>query len=276
MTKREVALVAVDALVPDPRQPRKDFGEEALGSLGLSMEAQGQIHPLLAFRRDGQLVILDGERRWRCARALGWDSVEVIVLENALPGMEALEKALASNLQREGLNAMEVARAVGDVLRESGATAKELAGRLGFSGAWMSKLMALLSLPESVQELVRSGALSAAAAYELSRLGDAEAQQQLARIAADGRLSRDAVARRVSAKRNGKSVRTPASSRASRIDVRLPGGARLALIGMKLASIDDLVACLDDVCGRARKARGKMSLQTFLGLLRDEAEGRAS
>ena len=172
--------VSIDDLFPNPKQPRKSFADEALASLSASIRNHGVLLPLVARRATGGLEIIAGERRWRAAQRAGLKEVPVLVRE-AEDG-ESLELALVENLQREDLNAIEVAQAYEQLQGERGWTQEELAQRVGQSRSAVANLMRLLQLPRQVQQQVRDNALSAGHARALLGLATAA---QMRRVGAE-------------------------------------------------------------------------------------------
>jgi len=180
-----VRKVSIDDLFPNPKQPRKAFSDDGLESLSASIRNHGVLLPLVARRATGGLEIIAGERRWRAAQRAGLKEVPVLVRE--VGDGESLELALVENLQREDLNAIEVAQAYEQLQGERGWTQEELAARVGQSRSAVANLMRLLALPRQVQQQVRDGALAAgharallglATAAQMSRLGaEVEAKQ---------------------------------------------------------------------------------------------------
>jgi ParB family chromosome partitioning protein len=265
-------VVPLDALTPDPAQVRRAFGEEELVGLGRSLAA-GQLHPILAYRKGDQIIILDGERRWRAAKLGGLKSLDVLLVpEPEGPGDIALAQ-LAANLQRADLDPVEKAEGIRRVMTETGQSASEVAATLGLSPASVSRLLALLELPGEIQDRVRAGTLAASAAYQIARAGSREAQEALAEKAGKNGLSREALAERV---RDGK----PQKGRkaAARFQAVLGKGRTITLAGEGLTSLEQLVEWTEELLAKARKVRSKgLELATFAALLRDEAgAGRAN
>lgn len=277
MTSRQIQSVALGHLFPDPDQPRKHFDEAGLAGLGQSMEALGQLQPLLVYPHGDSLVIIDGERRYRAAVALGWERLDVIVQPEPAATSDALEASLVSGIQNESLRPLEVARGFLALVAMTKLPSSQLAQRLGCTPGKMSKLTALVALPAAVQQLIDAGELKPATAYEVSRLDDPGQQEQLAREAVRKKLTRDAVVRRVAAIKAGSGGPPKRrSARAARIEALLGGGRRITFTGGSLENVDDLLEWLDELVVRARKerkARPTLSLRVFLGMLRDELRG---
>lgn len=178
--------IPVDALHPNPRQPRQDFDEDALAELTHSIREFGLLQPVVARDRElGGYELVMGERRWRAARAAGLTSVPAIVRDTEDDAL--LRDALLENVHRVDLNPLEEAAAYEQLLGEFGATHEQLATRLGRSRSQVTNTVRLLRLPVRVQARVAAGVLSAGHARALLALEDAAAQDALAgRIVAEG------------------------------------------------------------------------------------------
>ncbi len=181
----------VDAVRPNPRQPRKDFDEDRLEELAGSIREHGLLQPIVVRRAAGGYELVTGERRLRACRLAGLDRVPATVASVTDQGM--LEAALVENLQREDLNPMEVAHAYRALVEDLGLTHEQAAQRIGVSRVAVTNMLRLLALPPEVRELVGRGALAAGHARALLSLAGAERQVNLARrIAAQGLSVRQA------------------------------------------------------------------------------------
>ncbi|MBO4204514.1 ParB/RepB/Spo0J family partition protein [Micromonospora echinofusca] len=180
------AEIPVDAIVPNPKQPRQVFDEEALEELKTSIEEVGFLQPIVVRQLENeQYELVMGERRWRAAQAVGRESIPAIVRDTRDDAM--LRDALLENIHRANLNPLEEAAAYQQLLEEFGATHEELARRIGRSRPQISNTIRLLNLPAQVQRRVAAGVLSAGHARALLSLDEPEAQEQLAhRIVAEG------------------------------------------------------------------------------------------
>ncbi|WP_328341710.1 ParB/RepB/Spo0J family partition protein [Micromonospora sp. NBC_00421] len=180
------AEISVDAIVPNPKQPRHVFDEEALEELKTSIQEVGFLQPIVVRQLDSEKYeLVMGERRWRAAQAVGRETIPAIVRETKDDAM--LRDALLENIHRANLNPLEEAAAYQQLLEEFGATHEELARRIGRSRPQISNTIRLLNLPPQVQRRVAAGVLSAGHARALLSLDEAEAQEQLAlRIVAEG------------------------------------------------------------------------------------------
>jgi ParB family chromosome partitioning protein len=180
------AEIPVDAIVPNPKQPRQVFDDDALAELKVSIEEVGFLQPIVVREiGDQKFELVMGERRWRAAQAIGRDVIPAIVRETRDDAM--LRDALLENIHRADLNPLEEAAAYQQLLEEFGATHDELAKRIGRSRPQISNTIRLLNLPAPVQRRVAAGVLSAGHARALLGLEDAAEQEALAhRIVAEG------------------------------------------------------------------------------------------
>jgi len=152
------AEVSLDALKPNPAQPRRDFPPEALASLADSIATQGVIQPLVVRRAAAGGEIVPGERRFRAARLAGLATVPVVVRQ--IDDRRLLEIALVENLQREDLNPIDEALALAQLEQVAGGQ-EAVARQVGRSRSAVANAIRLLQLTPDVLELVRSGVLSA-------------------------------------------------------------------------------------------------------------------
>jgi ParB family chromosome partitioning protein len=150
--------VDLDLLVPNPRQPRLTFDDARLEELAASIRRNGVIQPILVRRRGKIYEIVAGERRWRAAQRAGLLRVPVIVRD--VPDEKLLEVALIENIQRENLNPIDEALAYRRLLEELNLTQEEVAGAVGKDRTSVANYLRLLKLPDTVQAMVATDALS--------------------------------------------------------------------------------------------------------------------
>lgn len=151
--------VALEAIVPNPHQPRSHMDEDALDELAASIEEHGLIQPLIVNDNgDGQYTLIAGERRWRAAQRAGLEQAPVVVKEASPQDM--LELALIENIQRADLNPLEEAAAYRQLIEEFGLTQAQVAKRVGKSRPAVANTVRLLELPDRVQEAVVNGEIS--------------------------------------------------------------------------------------------------------------------
>ena len=178
--------VAINAISPNPHQPRKHFDPAALDELIASIKEIGILQPpVVRQTTPGKYELIMGERRFRAAKAAGLTSIPVIIRQT--PDNELLREALIENIHRSQLNALEEAAAYSQLLTDFNCTHDELAQKLGRSRPLISNTIRLMNLPTSVQQKLVSGVLSAGHARALLGLSDASAIERLAtRIVTEG------------------------------------------------------------------------------------------
>lgn len=182
----ELRLVPLDAISPNPRQPRTEFDEDALEELAASIREVGVLQPIVVRPVGGdRFELVMGERRWRASRLAELTEVPAVVRRTA--DDDLLREALLENVHRSQLNPLEEAAAYSQLLTDFGCTHEELASRLGSSRSHVTNTMRLLGLSPVVQRRVAAGVLSAGHARALLSLEDPAAQDALAtRIVAEG------------------------------------------------------------------------------------------
>jgi ParB family transcriptional regulator, chromosome partitioning protein len=180
------AELDVNAIRPNPRQPRQVFDEEAMAELTASIAEVGLLQPIVVRETiPGSYELVMGERRWRATQQAGLSTIPAIIRETTDDDM--LRDALLENLHRSDLNPLEEAAAYQQLLDDFGCTHDELALRIGRSRPQITNTLRLLKLPPQVQRRVAARVLSAGHARALLGLPEAGAQERLAqRIVAEG------------------------------------------------------------------------------------------
>jgi ParB family chromosome partitioning protein len=176
----ELVHLPVDAVHPNPRQPRRRFEAEPAAGLADSVRAQGVIQPLLVRpRAAGGYEIIAGERRWRAAREAGVETVPAVV--RATDDRDTLLLALVENVAREQLSSVEEARAYAVLQDEFALSLGELAEKVGRSKPSVSNRIRLLELPDDVLGMIERGQLSEGHARAVLAVPDQEGRRRLAR-----------------------------------------------------------------------------------------------
>jgi ParB family chromosome partitioning protein len=176
----ELLELPVDAIHPNPRQPRKRFDGEAGSGLAESVKRQGVIQPLLVrTRQAGGYELIAGERRWRAAREAGHATVPAVVRE--ADDRDTLVLGLIENVAREQLSPVEEARAYAVLLDEFGLGLGEVAERVGRSKPSVSNRIRLLDLPDDVLGMLERGQLTEGHARAVLAVPDHEGRRRLAR-----------------------------------------------------------------------------------------------
>ena len=151
--------VPIDQVEPNPEQPRRDFDEAALSELAASLKLHDMIQPVTVTKlAGGKYRIIAGERRYRAARIAGLKDIPVYIRETK--DSQLLELALLENLQRENLNAMEIALSYKRLMDELDYTQEHLAERMGKERSTVTNYIRLLKLPPDIQVAVRNGTIS--------------------------------------------------------------------------------------------------------------------
>ncbi len=176
--------IAVEAIEPNPHQPRQRFDRASLDQLAASIKQDGLMQPVVLRpdpSRGDRYELVAGERRWRAARLAGLDHLPAIVRE--LSDQQLAEWALIENLQREDLDPIERAQAFAGLIEQFGLSHEQVADRVGIERPTVSNYLRLLSLHDDIQQAVRHRRLSSGHARALGGLDDPQAQQLMARQA---------------------------------------------------------------------------------------------
>ena len=173
---------------PDPGQPRKTFDDETLAELSASIAEHGLLQPIAVRPKpSGGYLIVAGERRWRASRMAGLTEVPVIVKD--VTDEQAMELALVENLQREDLDPVEEAAGIRELMTRCDLTQEQTARKLGKSRSALANSLRLLSLPETVLELLKSGFITIGHAKVVLGLPTPELQEEAAQMIADNQLN---------------------------------------------------------------------------------------
>jgi ParB family chromosome partitioning protein len=262
--------IPIEAVEPNPRQPRESFDDDALAELVASIREVGVLQPVVVRETlPGSYQLVMGERRLRACREAGLVSIPAIIRQTS--DDELLRDALLENLHREALNPLEEAAAYQQLLEEFGATHEELASRIGRSRSQVSNTIRLLGLPPTVQRRVAAGVITAGHARALLALDDPEQQERLAaRIVAEGlsvRTTEELVA-------TGDATSSPRT--------RAPRGPQAPALARLEAELSDLLETKVSV--QLGRRRGKLTvafaslddLYRVLGVLAPQVVGRES
>lgn len=255
-----VTLVRLTDIEPNPAQARKKFDPAALEELAESIKEHGIIQPIVVRDKgNGYYGIIAGERRWRAARLAGLTDVPVLIKDT--DDASAAEISLIENLQRENLNPVEEALGYKDLMESFSLTQEQAAKKVGKSRAAVANILRLLSLPESVLNLVREEKLTYGHARALIPLTEKLTEQALlahANSVVSGGLSvreTEALVKRIMENKN-----TPAKSAVekqyyrsleSRVSEQV--GRRVSINGNKLSiaysGTEDLEQLIKSLCG---------------------------
>jgi len=261
--------VPVNAVAPNPKQPRTRFDDDAIAALAASIREVGILQPLVVRRAgDGRYELIAGERRLRAAKAAGLASVPIVLRDSE--DADLLREALIENIHREDLNPIEQAEAFKALLGELGLKQEELADRVGVSRSHIANTIRLLALPLDVQQLLADDKITAGHARAVLSLGDAQAMSSLAtRIAAEDlsvRQTEEVVRRFVEAPKDAAEKRRVAEAiteqpdanlaeveeilseqLATRVSIQM--GAKRGKVVIEFGSPDDLERIVSEIIG---------------------------
>lgn len=183
-----IEMLPLREVEPDPGQPRKTFDDETLAELSASIAEHGLLQPIAVRPKpSGGYLIVAGERRWRASRMAGLTEVPVIVKD--VTDEQAMELALVENLQREDLDPVEEAAGIRELMTRCDLTQEQAARKLGKSRSALANSLRLLSLPETVLELLKSGFITIGHAKVVLGLPAPELQEEAAQMIADNQLN---------------------------------------------------------------------------------------
>ncbi len=181
----EVLEIPLDKIIPNRSQPRTLFGEQELQELAQSLKETGMLQPIVVRRiGDGSFELVAGERRWRAAKLAGLSSVSALV--RVSNDEKSLVLALVENIQRQGLNPMEEARAYSRLVAEFGLTQDQVGEAIGKDRSSVANIIRLVSLPNEVQKLIEKQHVMLGHAKVLAGMSNVEDQLSVA-----GKIVRD-------------------------------------------------------------------------------------
>ncbi|MFE1438393.1 ParB/RepB/Spo0J family partition protein [Streptomyces sp. NPDC058739] len=280
------AEIPLEAITPNPRQPREVFDEDALHELITSIQEVGLLQPVVVRQVGaGRYELIMGERRWRACREAGLEAIPAIVRHT--DDEKLLLDALLENLHRAQLNPLEEAAAYDQLLKDFNCTHDQLADRIGRSRPQVSNTLRLLKLSPTVQRRVAAGVLSAGHARALLSVEDAEEQDRLAhRIVAEGLSvraveeivtlmgSRPQKAPRAKGPRAGARLSPALTDLAGRLSdrfetrVKVDLGQKKGKITVEFASVEDL----ERILGTLAPGEGPVLQKSLLDGDSDDAE----
>jgi len=257
---RRILSVPLKDIIPNRRQPREAFDEDAMEELKASIAENGILEPPIVRRKGDFFELVAGERRYRAARELKLESIEVIVMD-VDTDEKMLVLSLIENIQRENLNAIEEANAYRHIMEAMGLTQDELANVVGKNRSTIANTLRLLSLSGDVREMVRDGLLAPGSARALVPVENPAIQLVLARkIAMQGLSTRKAEAL-VKQALSGHAPRQPSPlppdieqmrlelQRHIGSEVRIRGNSSKGKIEIPYHSDDDLARIIEGIRG---------------------------
>jgi ParB family chromosome partitioning protein len=262
---KDALAIKLDQIIPDPNQPRKEFDSQSLEELANSMKSRGQLQPIRV-RWDQHVsrwVIIAGERRYRAAAMAGIPTLVCVEATAPQTPEDRLEDQLVENCIRAELRPIEQAHAFKELMDRRGWSYRQLGETLNLSSAHITRVMALLDLPEDLQSKVTAGELAPSVAYEVSRLETPEQQREVAAQVVDEGLNRaEAVeaVKRVAKREQGRGGKPKANGKASKALTRLPAeirrrcqnGCRVTITTAARHTMADVVADLESLAAELR------------------------
>ncbi|MBQ3198312.1 MAG: ParB/RepB/Spo0J family partition protein [Alistipes sp.] len=173
----QMAEIAVEKIIPNPTQPRTQFDDEALAELAESIKQLGVIQPITVKKSGEEYIIISGERRWRAAQMVGVERLPAYIRDVDDENLHAM--ALVENIQRQDLNAIEIALGMQRLIEECGLTQEAMADKVGKKRSTVSNYMRLLNLPDEVQLALKEGLISMGHAKAIAGIA---AEQQVAAL----------------------------------------------------------------------------------------------
>ncbi|MNS42621.1 putative chromosome-partitioning protein ParB [compost metagenome] len=187
-TPVNIGRIPVDQIKVNPKQPRYDFDEVALRELSESIKLHDIIQPVTVVKlANGDYQLISGERRWRASKMAGLKDIPAYIRE--ANDQELLEMALLENLQRENLNAIEIALSYKRLMEECTLTQEQVAERMKKERSTVANYLRLLKLPPDIQKAVRDGSLSMGHARSIIALENVDEQLYVYREAMTKGLS---------------------------------------------------------------------------------------
>jgi ParB family chromosome partitioning protein len=199
--------IEISQIEPNPNQPRREFDQDALQELASSIRELGIIQPITLRKMAGEKYqIIAGERRWRASQLAGLAKIPAYIV--TVEDQNAMEMALVENIQREDLNAIEIALAYQHLAEETGMTQAKISERVGKSRAAVTNYMRLLKLPAQVQIALKNHEIEMGHARALLAIDSPSQQIKLFKEVQQQHLSVRKVEELVQALKNGDDVKT--------------------------------------------------------------------
>jgi len=176
--KSDVTMIKLDEIRSNPYQPRKTFNEDTLRELAISIKEYGVVQPVIVKKSIKGYELIAGERRCKASRLAGLTEIPAVIKD--FTDQEMMEIALIENIQREDLNSIDEAKSVMNIIKLRGWTQEEFAIKFGKSRSYITNLLGLLNLPETIQRMLINKEISSSHARVLSKLDDKNQIEELA------------------------------------------------------------------------------------------------
>jgi len=181
--QKGIKEIEINKIKLNPYQPRKTFDENSINELAKSIQKHGLMQPIVVIEDNDEYILVAGERRLRAVKSLGKTTIKAIISDISID--ELREYALIENIQREDLNPLEIAASLKALIDEYGVTHEELAKNLGKSRTYISNMIRLLNLPESVKNKLLENKITYGHAKILIGLSEDKIEKTLAKIEKD-------------------------------------------------------------------------------------------
>ncbi|MDE7056167.1 MAG: nucleoid occlusion protein [Lactobacillus sp.] len=181
---KQIQDLALDKIEPNQYQPRHQFSEESINELAQTLDKEGLLQPIVVRESDNGYEIIAGERRYRAAQSLGWETIPAIVKE--MDDDQAASLAVIENLQRENLNPIDEAQAYKNLMKLNDLTQTALAKEMGKSQSYVANKLRLLKLTPKVQASLIDGNISARHGRALVGLDEKTQEKVLSEVLAKG------------------------------------------------------------------------------------------
>ena len=167
--------IEINQIKPNPYQPRKDFNEQRLKELSESIKENGVLQPIIVSKEEDGYLLIAGERRLRASKMAGFNTIRAIVAEIDMDKLAEL--ALLENIQREELNAIELAKSLEELINKHHLTHEELAKKIHKSRTFVTNILRLLSLSDFTKNLIMQNRLSSGHAKALIGLSSKDEEK---------------------------------------------------------------------------------------------------
>ena len=232
---KQIQDLELDKIVPNRYQPRREFSDNSIKELAKTLDQDGLLQPIVV-REDGdQYEIIAGERRYRAAKSLGWDTIPAIVKN--MDDDQAASLALIENLQREDLNPIDEAKAYTNLMKLNDLTQTALAKDMGKSQSYVANKLRLLKLGDDVQEALIAGKITARHGRALIGLNDEDQKRVLAEIEEKGLNVKqtEAIAQNVDEYFNPKREKKEKNKPKQKVTSRIPKDLKVQINTIKKA-----------------------------------------
>ena len=247
---RKFGTVPITQVIPDPTQPRIEFDETEIQRLASSIRTTGQLHPIRV-RWDEpaeKWIVVTGERRYRASVAAGLETIDCYFHDDELTSSEILEQQLVENLLRQDLKPLEEAKGYANLMELNDWNGRQVAEALRISPSRVSRSLALLDLPETVQQRINEGELSKSSAYELSKIDNPGLQKKLSEKATESSMTQ----RRIQGSVARRKKRSKATVRGTNLSFECDDGFSIQVKKRSKCSYHEVLEALEQAIEEVR------------------------